>query len=410
MKIIIVCDYGCIHGGAEKVAINEAAALAEHGYDVTYFCSAGPVDKRLEESGAKIVCLDQKPLKDQMHGLCNKARGAIQGFWNRQAKERFLSILNSCLPNETIVHFHGWQAAFSPVLFSVTAKKHFKIAITCHDYGINCPLKRYFNFNKRCMCNYKAMSFNCLMTNCDRRGYAQKIYRMICNVLLRRLLKKNDLALLYPARLVKEDMDKHLRLPHKDFILDNPVEIRQMQKMEPQKNDRYLYIGRIDREKGLDLFCSAVTKANVPADIIGDGEEKERLMKLYPNISFHGWLTSADMEPIIRKARCLILSSLWTEIRPLVVPEVQCGYGLPCIIPSVCSWADEMRKEKTGLLYEIGDEASLLQCIELCKSDERIAELAANCRKIDIDRYSEKTHIENLIKIYERILSEQRAV
>ncbi len=410
MKIIIVCDYACIYGGAPKVAITEAAVLAEQGYEVTYFSGVGPVDERLEKSGAKIICLNQKALKSQLNNLWNKARGAVQGLWNRQAKERFVSLLNSCRPDDTIVHFHVWSFALSPALFSVTAKRHYKVAITCHDYILNCPVLTYFNHKKNRMCRCKAMSVSCIMTDCDRRGYTQKIYRVIRNTLLLRLLKRNDLALLYPARLVKEDMDKNLRLSRKDFILDNPVEIRQMPKLEPQKNNRYLYVGRVDREKGLDLFCSAVTKANVPADIIGDGEEKERLMKLYPNIAFHGWLSSADMEPIIRRARCLIVSSLWAEIGPLVVPEVQCTYGLPCIVPSLCNWADGIREAKTGLIYEIGDETSLLQCIQSCKSDEQIEELAANCREIDVNKYSEKTHVDHLIRIYENILSGQRAV
>lgn len=410
MKIIIIYDTAFTQGGAAKVAITEAAVLAEQGYDVTYFSSVGPVDERLEKSGAEIICLNQKALKSQLNNLWNKARGAVQGLWNRQAKERFVSLLNSCRPDNTIVHFHGWSLALSPALLSVTAKRHYKVAITCHDYELNCPVRTYFNHKKKCMCNCRGMSVTCLLTNCDSRSYAQKVYRVIRNTLSLRLLKKNDFAFLYPARLVKEDMDKNLRLSRKDFILDNPVEIRQMPKLEPQKNNRYLYVGRVDREKGLDLFCSAVTKANVPADIIGDGEEKERLMKLYPNIAFHGWLSSADMEPIIRKARCMIVTSLWTEIRPLVVPEVQCTYGLPCIVPSLCSWADDIREAKTGLIYEIGDETSLLQCIQLCKRDEQIEELAANCRGIDINKYSEKTHVDHLIRIYENILSEQRAV
>ena len=410
MKIIIIYDTAFTQGGAAKVAIAEASSLAEQGYDVTYFSSVGPVDERLEKSGAKVICLEQKSLKSQLSSLWGKMCGAVQGLWNWQAMERFQSLLDSCDPNDTIVHFHGWTLALSPALFSVTAKRNFKVAVTCHDYELNCPVRTYFNHKKISMCNCKGMSLACLLTNCDSRSYAQKIYRVIRNSLSLRLLKRNDLAFLYPARLVKDDMDKNLCLSHKDFILDNPVEIRQLPKSEPQNNDRYLYIGRVDREKGLDLFCSAVTKANVPADVIGDGEEKDRLMKLYPNVTFHGWLTSTDMEPIIRKARSLIVTSLWTEIRQLVVPEVQCTYGLPCIVPSLCSWADDIREAKTGLVFGIGDEASLLQCIQACKNDEIIAELAANCRKMDINKYSEKTHVSRLREIYEEILYGQRAV
>ena len=410
MRIIIIYDTAFTQGGAAKVAIAEAAALAEQGYDVTYFSSVGPVDERLAKSGAEVICLDQNALKSQLGSLRGKVHGAVQGLWNRRAMERFQSLLDSCDPSGTIVHFHGWTLALSPALFSVTAKRHFKVAVTCHDYELNCPVRTYFNHKKINMCKYKGMSLACLLTNCDSRSYAQKIYRVIRSTLSLRLLKKNDLAFLYPARSVKDDMDKNLCLSHRDFILDNPVEIRQLPKSEPQNNDRYLYIGRVDREKGLDLFCSAVTKANVPADVIGDGEEKERLMKLYPNITFHGWLTSGDMEPIIRKARCLIVTSLWAEIGPLVVPEVQCTYGLPCIVPTLCGRTDDIREAKTGLIYEIGDEASLLQCVQACKNDEQIAELAANCRKMDIDKYSEKTHVDRLREIYEEILSGRRAV
>lgn len=411
MKIIFVCDYACLYyGGAPKVAIAEAVALAEQGYDVTYFSGVGPVDERLEKSGAEVICLNQRVLKSQLSSLRGKVHGAVQGLWNRQAKNQFLSLLDSCCPDDTIVHFHVWSFVLSPALFSVTAKRHYKIAITCHDYLLDCPILTHFNYKYNRICNHKGMSGACLISNCDKRSYAQKIYRVVRNALLRRLLKKNDFSLLYPARLVKDNMDKNLRLNRKDFILENPVEIRQLPKSEPQNNNRYLYIGRIDREKGVDLFCSAVTKASVPADIIGDGEEKDRLMKLYPNLTFHGWLTSEDMEPIIRKARCLIVTSLWAEIGPLVVPEVQCTYGLPCIVPSLCGRTGEIREARTGLIYEIGDEASLLQCIQVCKNDEQIAEFAANCRKMDIDNHSEKTHVDRLKEIYEEILSGQRAV
>lgn len=144
MKIIIVYDAAFIQGGAAKVAIAGAAALAEQGYDVTYFSAVGPIDERLEKSGAKIICLNQKALKDQMNnGLCDKAHGAVQGFWNREAKNRFLSLLDACHSDNTIIHFHGWTLALSPALFSVTAKRRFKVVITRHDYRLSSRLPNF---------------------------------------------------------------------------------------------------------------------------------------------------------------------------------------------------------------------------------------------------------------------------
>ena len=79
-KIILVYDFAFINGGAAKVAITEAIALAERGYDVTFFAGVGPVDEKLKSAGVKVVCLEQAELKNQLGGAKGKLMGAAQGF------------------------------------------------------------------------------------------------------------------------------------------------------------------------------------------------------------------------------------------------------------------------------------------------------------------------------------------
>ena len=71
-KIILVYDFAFINGGAAKVAITEAIALAERGYDVTFFAGVGPVDEKIISAGVKVVCLEQTELKDRLGGLKGK--------------------------------------------------------------------------------------------------------------------------------------------------------------------------------------------------------------------------------------------------------------------------------------------------------------------------------------------------
>ena len=280
-KIIIVYDFAYVNGGAAKVAITEAVALADRGYDVTFFAGVGPVDEKLENAGVKVVCMEQTELKDQLNGLKGKLKGAVQGLWNNDAKNKFAELLGSYSPEDTIVHFHGWSLALSPALFSVTAKKGFKIAITTHDYEVNCPVRTYFNYNKGKLCECNAMSCKCVLTNCDKRSYAQKLYRIIRQKKLISLLRKNNVSLICLSEFNKSIIERDLRFDSKRYIVPNLIDIPPKTDTCPENNEYYLFVGRFNPEKGVEMFCDAVSKAGVKGIAIGDGDQMEDLKRKY---------------------------------------------------------------------------------------------------------------------------------
>ncbi len=404
-NVIIVCDHCYINGGAAKIALTEAITLAENGINVVYFCGVGPVDNRLVDAGVKVVCLVQDELKNHLKTFKGKFIGAIQGLWNKKATIEFDNVIKEFSPKDTIVHFHSWSLSLSQALFSITSKRHFKIALTCHDYEVFCPVKIFYNYKKHMLCQSNTSLFRCLVTNCDKRSYLQKLYRSIRHLILKHLLKINDLFLICLTGMEENIINSHFKIKCDKYILQNPVEIQPFEDVNPSNNSKFLFIGRLTSEKGVDMFCKAVSSAGVEADVIGDGEELESLRDKYPNITFRGWLTSEQMLPYIKKARCLIVTSYWIETGPLNVLELQCSYAIPCIVPTKCGVADKIVTENTGLVYEIGDEEKLINCIEYCKSNEIIKKLSDNCKKIDRKLYLESTHLDNLIRIYESILS-----
>lgn len=405
IRIVLVHDFAYVNGGSAKVAITEAIALAEGKYDVAYFAGVGPIASCLTQAGVHVVCADQSELKNQLGGIGQKLHGAIQGFWNNFAVQQFAMFLENYQPENTIIHFHCWSLALSQALFSVTAKRKFKIIITCHDYELNCPARTYYNFKKKEICSCKAMSIRCVLTDCDKRSYFQKIYRIIRQRVLYKLLKRNEVSIIHVGEMNKEFMDRELRIKCKEFIINNPVNIQPRINCHPEYNNRFLYIGRFSEEKGIEMFCEAVTKAGVEADAIGGGEEVKRLREKYKNVTFHGWLTPQEMVIYLKKARCLIVSSRWIEIGPLTVPEVQCAYHLPCIVPSKCGVLDDVEKNQSGLIYKIGDLDDLIRCIELAKNDSEIKRMSENCEAIDMRKYSVMSHIYQLTNVYDIILN-----
>ncbi len=404
-KIILVYDFACINGGAAKVAITEAVALAERGYDVTFFSGVGPVDEKLTSTGVKVVCLEQNELKDQLGGVIGKIKGAVQGFWNTYAEKKFAELLSLYSPKDTIVHFHGWSLALSPALFSVTAKRGFKIAITTHDYEVDCPVRTYFNYHKGEMCKCTAMSLKCIITNCDKRSYAQKLYRIIRQKKLISLLRKNDVSLICLAEFNKSIIERDLKFDCKRYIVPNLIDVPPKADICPEKNEYYLFVGRFNPEKGIELFCEAVSKAGVKGIAIGDGDQIEELKKKYPNVEFCGWLTTEQMRPYIMKSRCLIVPSLCYEVGPLTVPEIQCAYALPCIVPTLCGVRENIEHSKTGYIFKSGDISELVKNIEALKDDALVHNMHENCLRASYkSQYEASNHIKTLIKCYLSIL------
>lgn len=405
MNVIIVYDFAYVNGGAAGVAISEALALAEENYRVTFFSAVGPVDPRLEKSDVDVICLNQQELKEQLNGFLPKVKGAIQGIVNNEAVSRLAVLLKSFDPKDTIVHVHGCSLALSSAIFAVIKKQHFKVAYTCHDYELNCPTRTYFNYRGNTMCTHKGMSLECICTNCDKRSFLQKLYRVIREWLLWGFMKGNDLSLIYLSEFNKEIMERDLHIRCDGYIVPNVVDIPPKKKINPASNHRFLFVGRLNPEKGVELFCEAVTRAGVEADIIGDGELYQRMKQKYPNVTFHGWKTASEMAPIIEKARCYIMSSICYEGAPLTIPELQCAYALPCIVPTPCGAQLYVEHMQNGMIYESNNLDALVSCIEACKEDELIRKFSLNCERIDPEQYSGRTHIRALREAYHSIMS-----
>lgn len=333
MNVIIVYDFAYVNGGAAGVAIAEALALAEENYPVTFFSAVGPVDSRLLESSVDVICLHQQELKAQLGGPASKIKGAIQGMVNREAVSRLSSLLKGFDPKNTIVHVHGCTLALSPAIFTAIKKHHFKVALTCHDYELNCPTRTYFDYKAGAMCTLRGMSAQCVCTNCDKRSRMQKLYRVLREYMLWRFIKGSDLSLIYLSEFNKDIMERDLHFKCNGYIVPNVVNIPPKRRISPASNHRFLFVGRLNPEKGVELFCEAVTRAGVEADVIGDGELYESMREKYPNVTFHGWKTQEEMVSIIQKARCFIMSSICYD--KTLVDKVKAVYPDTVHIPYI---------------------------------------------------------------------------
>lgn len=405
MNVIIIHDDAMISGGAQKVAITEAIELAKQGINVIYYSAVGPVDDNLQTSNVKTICLMQDELKNSLNGAISTIKGACRGLFNQKAYTCLKKLLNQYSPENTIVHVHGWSQALSPSVFKAIYEADFKVLLTCHDYEINCPARTYFNYPKCKVCQKKGMSVSCVFTDCDIRSYWQKIYRVIREYVFYRYIDRCDFSLIYLSEFNKEIILRDLRKKCAGYIVPNLIDIPSSMRVETGKNKEFIFIGRLSPEKGCNLFCEAVTRANVVGGVIGSGKEFDRLHSEYPNIKFYGWKTADEMRKIIKNARCYVMSSIWYEGAPLTIPEVQCAYGLPCIVPEPSGASGYVSDGVNGYLYESGNLDELVKCMNKMKNDDVVDRMTENLLTNDYSYlYSGEMHIRNLLNVYNMVL------
>jgi glycosyltransferase involved in cell wall biosynthesis len=134
---------------------------------------------------------------------------------------------------------------------------------------------------------------------------------------------------------------------------------------------RYLYVGRLSPEKGLDTLINAFSKlrkryANATLALVGSGPQQAELeaqvrnLKLGDAVQFFGSKSGAELFQEYSKATCLVLPSR-SEPWGLVVNEAL-SYGCPVIVSKNCGCTPELVIEgKTGFSHVVDDVDGLAQ-------------------------------------------------
>ena len=332
-NVVVVNDFNYIQGGASKVAIDTARLLKESGLNVYFFSAVNKPEENLE--GITYITTNQKEALREK----NRIKGAMNGLYNFKARRELKKLLKTLNPENTIIHIHGWTKALSSSVFHIAFKMKFEVVLTLHDYFTACPNGGYFNYKKNEICEFKPLSWKCIKCNCDSRNFGFKIYRIIRQFVQNKIVKLNDklqyaIAISdFSEKILKSTLGKNTKV----IRMNNPIDIDENEeKVDASKNEYYLYAGRVSKEKGVDLFCQAITELGYKGIVVGDGDEKAKLEIQYPNIEFTGWKNREEVKKYMKGAKALIFPSRWYETAGLTVLEAQ-ALGIPCIVSKNCA-------------------------------------------------------------------------
>jgi glycosyltransferase involved in cell wall biosynthesis len=162
---------------------------------------------------------------------------------------------------------------------------------------------------------------------------------------------------------------------------------------------RFLYVGRLSREKGLDDLLRAVQKlqATLPRaklDIVGAGPSGVQLktlcgeLGLDGSVSFLGAKSLDDIAGLFTECTALVLPS-HSEPWGLVVNEAL-SYGCPVVVSNACGCVPDLVLNDgiTGFSHDAGDINGMADALALCarSTADRVA-VAASCLEL-ISKYT----------------------
>lgn len=173
----------------------------------------------------------------------------------------------------------------SSSIFRSIAKSNLQLVITLHDYFCFCPNGGFYNYQKSEICNKKPLSLSCICTNCDVRSYPQKIWRLLRQKIQNHEIWNNqNLHFISISNFTDKICVPLIPSNAKVYKLYDPVELSLHKRVVIQNNTNYICMARLSPEKGVNLFCKAITDLGFNGIVMGDGEQLDDLKKNIPRL------------------------------------------------------------------------------------------------------------------------------
>ncbi|WP_179315818.1 glycosyltransferase [Winogradskyella undariae] len=157
---------------------------------------------------------------------------------------------------------------------------------------------------------------------------------------------------------------------------------RFMEQREFPEDWSFCYVGRLEREKGVERIIKAIASLSEPSKnkikcihLVGDGSEKKYFEQLAESsgvlFKFYGFLSRNDVFEIYKKSQVFIMPTQASEGFPKVIAEAM-NYGCIPLVSDVSSISQYIKHSKNGYIIKNGDLEHTKLSIEIILEDMSI--------------------------------------
>lgn len=387
MKILIVHNRYQQRGGEDVVVDLEAAMLKDAGIDVTL---------REVDNGS-------------IQGMGRKLASAAMVAYSPWGRAWMRDQIADVCPD--IVHVHNSFPRLSPSIYDACRDAGVPVVHTLHNFRIACAAGTFVRDGRACeLC----------LTGSPYQAVAHKCYRgsTLGSLALAGMIDHHRRAGTYAKKV-----DQFIALTEfargKFIAAGVPTErisVKPNTAPDPGRPDGQsqrhgaLYVGRLSAEKGVDTLIEAWKGIGYPLRIAGAGPLRDELAAHAPkNVTFLGAIDRAAVCAEMARAAFLVVPSTCYEGFPMVIAEAY-ACGLPVLASRIGSLAELVRPGMTGDVFEPGDAASLATTVRrTIANSDALSELSTIARQTYDDKYSGAVVLNELLAIYQRVLSTHKA-
>ena len=408
MKIILVNYRYFFSGGPERYYFNIKELLEKNGHEIIPFSTKSSRNVPITVSGKKRPELEKYFLDivdDEVYfAQSAKKRKSIRlifksfsrMFYSLEAKRKMKQLIEDEKPD--LVYIIQMHNKISPSILDAAQEMKVPVVHRISDFQYMCPNALFYN---------------------DRTGVCEECLngnRIACikNRWLHDIMKvhKRINAFVVPSEFTYEKLHEY-GIPYEK--LNHIPTFFNIKEVNPQvKYDPYvLYVGRLEKQKGLMTLIKAFRNSDFNLKIIGfsnDGYEEE--LKNHAigckNIEFLGKMTFDEITPFLKSCLCTIVPSEWYDNFPNSLIESY-AFKKPVVATDFGSLKYMVREGETGLKFKYKDTKDLMFKVQyMFEHLERTKEMGEKGFKLIEELYSPKAHYERLLDVFNKVIKKQR--
>jgi glycosyltransferase involved in cell wall biosynthesis len=341
------------------------------------------------------------------YSLMQKATLAVRVTYSSEARKKIGALALRVKP--AVAHAHNVYHHISPAIFGKLKALGIPTVLTLHDLKIACPAYKMLTHDGVCERCKNGALWNVAVHRCVKGSFALSTVVMIKDALHKLLgfYSRDVDHFVVPSRFFLEKFVEWGWARDRFTYIPNFVDVQQLQP-RGDVGKAFVYFGRLESEKGLATFVSAVALAGVKAWIVGTGSEENQLRHLVSqtgaDVEFLGYQTGEGLFDVIRAARVVVLPSELYENAPMSLMET---YALerPVIGANIGGIPELIRLGETGELFESGNVESLAQQLRAFEAmpDETVLAMGKAGRAWMEQDFSATRYRERLLDLYRQM-------
>jgi glycosyltransferase involved in cell wall biosynthesis len=406
-RVLMVNKFHYPRGGAEHYMFRLAGLLEQRGTEVDYFAMRDarnlpcPTDRYFVSE----VSFEQPP-----QGLSGRIGMAGRMVYSREARSKMGRLLADRTPD--LAHVHNIYHQLSPSLLAPLRRRGVPVVMTVHDFKLVCPVYSLLSHGEICercvgngfgpavrhRCNRGSLSGSLLVAGETWAHRRLGLYRDGVDVFITPSAFARDRLITggYPAERI--------------VVVPNCVVADDYHPLH-RAGDHALYVGRLSREKGVEVLVRAAAASGARVKMVGDGPLRPTLERMIAesgaDVELLGFRSGEELSAAVQAASAVVMPSICHDNCPLAVIEAM-AWGKPVIGSRVGGIPELVRDGEEGVLVPHGDTAALGAAMLRLQEDPELAERMGRAGRARVEaHYDAGPHYRAVAAAY-RLAAEMR--